>query len=583
MVNMNKTTNYGMRGFILLVLILISCIGYLQYRWFSDAAQAEINRTRRNINFTITRTVFREFQRYDAMINGLGPQDSIDTEYDADIRRSLERAWRVYGPDGSIGGFVCSLAYFDTRQPESIYIYDPEENSWNPNDPERIMELPPFLKEQREKGFIDLFVPRSGIFQDEPVLYIPAGPNNRYLLIAVIDTDTFFQNLVKPAVESAFPDYVFTWNPSAPEAPDYRAWDEYKFHPFRSLLGLNEDSAAVRVRIPAFALFRNEDMPQEFRPAPDSVFRTRFEPRDGGLSSQWNSIEVMVSSSSGSLYGPVERSLAVNWFLGMILLVGVGAGFIFSILRIYSLRTLRNQEREFIASVTHELRTPLTVIQAAADNMQTGIITPERIGEYGMLIRNNTGRLSNMIEEILRYSRLEGRGVAKAVLISANLHDLLHELQISLDQAAREMNIKISWDYSSLPSHALVDPEGLRLILENIITNAIHHAYSDKAGGTIRILARTSLPRSLQFNIEDDGRGISRREQNQIFAPFFRDAKSRERQEPGSGLGLFLSEKAARAMDGRLTVESPYERINGEKLSGCRFTLILPFMTGADA
>src|SRR6056297_206633 len=569
MMNMQKATNYSMRGFILLVLIVISSIGYLQYRWFSDAAQAEINRTRRSINFTINRTVYREFQRYDAMIKSLGPQDSIDTAYDADIRRSLERAWRVYGPDGSIGGFVRGLAYFDLSQPERIYLYNPNEDSWNSNDPERIMELPPFLKEQQEKGFIELFVPRSGIFQDKPVLYIPNGPDNRYILIAVIDTDTFFQNYVQPAVESAFPDYVFTWNPSAPEPSEYSDRNEYEFHPFRSLLGLDEDFSAVRVRIPAFALFR---------PAPDSAFRTGFEPRDGGSPSQWNSIEVMVSSSSGSLYGPVERSLAVNWFLGMILLLGVGAGFIFSILRIYSLRNLRNQEREIIASVTHELRTPLTVIQAAADNMQTGIITPERIGEYGRLLRNNTGRLSSMIEEILRYSRLEGRGMPKPVLISVNLHNLLRELQTSLEQTAREKNIKISWEYSSLPPHALADPEGLRLILENIITNAIHHAYADKSGGTIRILARTSLPHSLQFSIEDDGRGISRREQNQIFDPFFRDSKSRERQEQGSGLGLFLSEKAARAMGGSLTVESPYERINGEKLSGCCFTLILPFL-----
>ena len=170
----------------------------------------------------------------------------------------------------------------------------------------------------------------------------------------------------------------------------------------------------------------------------------------------------------------------------------------------------------------------------------------------------------------------------KPVLISVNLHNLLRELQTSLEQTAREKNIKITWEYSSLPPHALVDPEGLRLILENIITNAVHHAYADKSGGTIRILARTSLPRSLQFSIEDDGRGISRKEQSQIFDPFFRDAKSRERQEPGSGLGLFLSEKAAQAMEGRLSVESPYERINGEKLSGCRFTLILPFITEAD-
>ena len=84
------------------------------------------------------------------------------------------------------------------------------------------------------------------------------------------------------------------------------------------------------------------------------------------------------------------------------------------------------------------------------------------------------------------------------------------------------------------------------------------------------------IPGKLQLSVEDDGRGIEPRELKRIFDPFYRDSVSRERQEKGSGLGLFLIKRKASIAGGRLTAESPYKRIDGTKPSGCRFTLILP-------
>jgi len=587
-----KTDQNNMRIFIFLVLVVLSCSGYLQYHWFNRAARAEIDKTRRRIEFTVSRTALREFQRYETMIKSLGPQESAENPSVDEIRRSLERAWLVYGPEGSLGGFIDGVAYGENDLTGGIYLYDPSEKIWKKQASDLVAVLPPPAREVLRQGTVHFIIPREGLFSDVPVLIIPDGREGSTLFLAAVDTEAFFHTYVKPAVEYTYPEFIFEWNPVSQE-PEQSAGHiqnpvrpdngDENFRPFRSLFGLNNGKPSITVKIPSFVLFFSDKTRDNEGTGPDIGFRMRSEPPEGDRQDKRMFTEVRISSPSGSVYGTVERSLALNWLLGMFLLAGVGAGFIFTILRSYSLRELRNREREFVASVTHELRTPVTVIQSAADNLQSGIISADRIMKYGHLIQNHTRRLGVMIEEILRYSHLEGRGLQEPVLVSVDLHEFFRDLQAGLDHPAREKKLSISWDYSALPGRACVNPEGLRLILENLVTNAVRHAYSTEEGGMIRVLARVSLPHTLLFIVEDDGRGISRRELKRIFEPFFRDVVSYEKQEPGSGLGLFLSEKESRRMNGNLRVESPYERINGEKAPGCRFVLKIPYLTADES
>jgi len=589
MVNMQrkKADQNSMRIFIFLVLAVLSCSGYLQYRWFSDAARAEIDKTRRGIELTVSRTALREFQRYETMIKSLGPQERAEKSSADEIRRSLERAWLVYGPEGSLGGFIKGVAYGENDLTGELYLYDPSAKIWKKQASDLFTVLPPPVREELEQGTVHFFIPREGSFSDTPVLIIPDGTEGSTLYFAAVDTEAFFQTYVKPAVESAYPEYLFEWDPVSQDqeqaaggiqnpARPYEGREN--FHPLRSLFGLNNSKPPITVKIPSFVLYSGTIGRNNEGTGPDTLFRMRSDLPEVDRQDKRMFAEVLISSPSGSVYGTVERSLALNWLLGMLLLAGIGTAFIFTILRSYSLRELRHREREFVASVTHELRTPVTVIQSAADNMQSGIISADRIMKYGQLIQSHTRRLGVMIEEILRYAHLEGRGPQEPVLVSMDLHQFFRDLQAGFDHPAGAKKISISWDYSALPGRACVNPEGLRLILENLITNSFRHAYSTEEGGMIRVLARISPPHTLLFIVEDDGRGISRREQKRIFEPFFRDVISYEQQEPGSGLGLFLSEKEARRMNGTLRVESPYERINGEKARGCRFVLRIPYL-----
>jgi len=116
----------------------------------------------------------------------------------------------------------------------------------------------------------------------------------------------------------------------------------------------------------------------------------------------------------------------------------------------------------------------------------------------------------------------------------------------------------------------------------NLVANALYHAYGQEKG-EVRVTGRISVPATLQVLVEDDGRGIAKAEAKLVFEPFYRDEECRSRHEKGSGLGLFIAKRKAELLGGRLSLESPYKRMDGSKRPGCRFKLELPIEEPDDA
>ena len=268
----------------------------------------------------------------------------------------------------------------------------------------------------------------------------------------------------------------------------------------------------------------------------------------------------------------------------MSILLIIGVLFYLLLSQLQKTRQLRRKEREFVASVTHELRTPLTVIRSAADNLSTGIGPEDKLKIYSGLIQEQSDRLGKMIEEILLYSKFEDKRKINETAENTDLNALIESLRPGLEYVAEAENIRLHWDTSGLPGTMRTFPEVITLILNNLVTNAVNHAYTEPRPEVadpeklpeIRVRIRYLITGRLMFEIEDDGRGIDSRELKHIFDPFYRDSVSRHRQEKGSGLGLFIAARKAALAGGKLTAESPYRRIDGRRLHGCRFTLILP-------
>lgn len=281
----------------------------------------------------------------------------------------------------------------------------------------------------------------------------------------------------------------------------------------------------------------------------------------------------------GTLAGTVRTrqalSLAVSLGLTGLLLAGVGV-----LTRLYrrSVR-LRASEQEFVASVSHELRTPVAVIRAASDNLRTGAVSdPARLPRYAEVIHGQVRRLSSMVESILLYAGLESGMARRPVTATVGLPELLEEVLQPLAQLAAERGCRLALEAPSLPATACADRTALRLVIENLVANAVHHAGSAE----IRLAVHRQPPDRLRIVVEDDGSGIPARERSRVFEPFVRGERSVREQRPGSGLGLHLVRRVVELQGGKVTLESPYRDPAGAERAGCRFVVELPFAERCD-
>ncbi len=275
-----------------------------------------------------------------------------------------------------------------------------------------------------------------------------------------------------------------------------------------------------------------------------------------------------------------RRTVNLSVSVGLLLLLLASSVILFRLYR--NTTRLRATEQEFVASMSHELRTPIAVLQSTTENLKSGVVSdPTRVSRYGEIIHRETKRLAGMVEGILLYSGLEKRTPRSTATVVVDLENLINEVVTSLQEPAREARCKIHSIKKTTVAAIRSDPTALRLILENLLLNAIRHGLPvDRSEGDpaeIRLIAEQKVfHRGLLIIVEDDGPGIPSKEARRIFEPFVRGEASIRAQRPGSGLGLHLVRRVVRILGGSITLESPYQNAVGQIQTGCRFTVDLP-------
>jgi signal transduction histidine kinase len=227
--------------------------------------------------------------------------------------------------------------------------------------------------------------------------------------------------------------------------------------------------------------------------------------------------------------------------------------------------TLAKLKSDFVANVSHELRTPLALIRLYAETLELGRLTAkEKYQEYFRIIREESERLTALINNILDFSRIEA-GRKEYEFKETNLAELvrstLDSYRFQLEQNGFAFEEKIS---SDLPP-VIVDREAIARSLLNLVNNALKYSKDQKYIGV-------SLYRSdacVNLEVLDHGIGISKTEQEKIFEKFYRCGDPLVHNIKGSGLGLSLVRHIARAHGGDVSVESAPEK-------GSKFTIALP-------
>ena len=262
--------------------------------------------------------------------------------------------------------------------------------------------------------------------------------------------------------------------------------------------------------------------------------------------------KLMVKHPSGSLEAAVNSARRRNLMVSssVLALLGVSVGFL--VLSTKRAQGLAQQQMEFVAAVSHELRTPLAVIRSAADNLADGVVYDDpQVRKYGDLVRGESRRLTEMVEQILELAGIHS-GQRSFALRPVPLIPLLHDVVRSSSTLIEEARIDVEFELPDTLPPILGDEQALRRVFQNLVSNAIKYGAS---GGWIGVKAVVS-GREVIVSVADKGIGIPVAEQQKIFEPFYRAPSVVAAQIHGAGLGLSLVHRIVEAHGGRIAVRS---------------------------
>ena len=227
---------------------------------------------------------------------------------------------------------------------------------------------------------------------------------------------------------------------------------------------------------------------------------------------------------------------------------------------------------EFLAVMSHELRTPLNSIGGYVDILDTGLRGPLTEDQRADLhrIKRSQEHLLGIINDILNFTRLEATEVHYDI-IDVPVRALVTDLEAIVGSLARAKSIEYSVELPSPKVFVCTDPDKLRQILVNLVSNSVKLT---PPGGRIAV----RCPRRkdvVAIEVEDTGRGIPPDKLEAVFEPFVQLESGLTRTTEGTGLGLAISRGLARGMGADITVRS-------EVGVGSVFTLSLPLARSSE-
>ena len=210
------------------------------------------------------------------------------------------------------------------------------------------------------------------------------------------------------------------------------------------------------------------------------------------------------------------------------------------------IRALRLRE-EFSSNVSHELKTPLTSICGFSELLVNGMVDDANKEEFYKLIYDDSKRLLNLIEDIMKISGLETEETFSREEIK--LKELIKDILRAQRNLIDEKNIAVSLDGDGL---VYENKTMMWELFANIINNGLKY---NKDGGKLDIKISED-EKNYEVSIVDTGIGIPSKDLARIFERFYRVDKSRSRKIGGTGLGLSIVKHVLQSIDGKLEISS---------------------------
>lgn len=210
---------------------------------------------------------------------------------------------------------------------------------------------------------------------------------------------------------------------------------------------------------------------------------------------------------------------------------------------------------EFIATISHELRTPMNAIMGFSQLLLRQYPDPLSDQQLDMVQRifDNSRNLLTMVNEVLDFSKIEANRIElhpENFQLSVLILSTVQELQALAFEKKLTLAAKIPESLQSL--QLTNDPESLRRVLVNLISNAIKFTEV----GEVTLQLQLLNPDQIEISVVDTGIGIAPEQLGTIFDPFCQGDQSLTRHHSGTGLGLAITESLVKAMQGHISVTS---------------------------
>lgn len=212
-----------------------------------------------------------------------------------------------------------------------------------------------------------------------------------------------------------------------------------------------------------------------------------------------------------------------------------------------------DENRQLISNISHDLRTPITTIKGYVEGIMDGVAdTPEKRDRYLKMIYSKANEMDSLINELSLYTNINNNAIPyefHRVSVKDYFNDCMEEVHATL----MSKNMTLTYrNYCEDDVMVIVDPDQLKRVINNIVTNSIK--YMDKEYGQVDISIYDN-DAEVKVAINDNGRGIDTESLPHIFDRMYR-ADSARQSRGGSGLGLAICKKIVEEHGGNIYATS---------------------------
>lgn len=221
-------------------------------------------------------------------------------------------------------------------------------------------------------------------------------------------------------------------------------------------------------------------------------------------------------------------------------------------------KEVNKAKSEFVSLASHQLKTPLSTISWYAEMLLNGDIGSinAKQKEYLDRIYKSDRRMIELVNALLNVSRVE-LGVLHIEPEEVDIKELAESALDEFSLQIKNKKLKIKKNYNRQSSKVFVDPKLMRIVLQNLFSNAVKYT---PESGTITIGISVKNKSHLLINVFNTGKGIPKNQQSKIFTKLFRADNGKEIDPDGTGLGLYLTKSIIEKLGGGIWFSSKISR-----------------------